>query len=65
MPSGDVTRISIPAIENWNAVKDNITRAIEAALKDALPDRSDADRRARLEKELMEVCFNRTLTADV
>lgn len=53
MPSGDVTRISIPTIENWNAVKDNITQAIEAALKDALPDRGDADRRARLEKELM------------
>lgn len=55
MPGGEVTRISVPSIDSWNLVKENIAAATRRALADALPDPKDATRRAALQKELAEV----------
>ena len=58
MPSGgEFSRVSVPTVENWDHVKDNVTRAIQAVLNDALAANSgrDAIRKAAIEKELLEV----------
>lgn len=57
MPQGgEFSRVSVPTVENWDHVKENITRAIQAVLNDALKDSGrDGARRAAVEKELMEV----------
>jgi hypothetical protein len=54
MPTVELSRISVPQVENWNTVKENITKAIQVALRDALPESRDASRRALVEKELLE-----------
>jgi len=54
MPAVELSRISVPQVDNWNTVKENITKAIQVALRDALPDSRDAARRALVEKELLE-----------
>ncbi|KIM21730.1 hypothetical protein M408DRAFT_333274 [Serendipita vermifera MAFF 305830] len=56
MPSsGEFSRVSVPTVENWEHVKDNVTKAIQAVLNDSLKEGGrDATRKAALEKELME-----------
>ncbi|KAG8767284.1 hypothetical protein FRC19_001798 [Serendipita sp. 401] len=53
MPTQEMARVSVPTVESWNKAKENVTRAIQSALTDALKG-SDAAKRAILEKELME-----------
>ena len=57
MPSsGEFSRVSVPTVENWDHVKDNITRAIQAVMNDMLKEGGrDAARKAAIEKELMQV----------
>jgi len=57
MPSGDeFSRVSVPTVENWDHVKDNVTKAIQGALNDAVTNNTrDASRKAAIEKELLEV----------
>lgn len=53
MPS-EVSRISVPALDNWQKVQQNITNAILAALDEELGPGRGKERRGRVEGALME-----------
>ncbi|CAG7848086.1 SubName: Full=Uncharacterized protein {ECO:0000313/EMBL:CCA66955.1} [Serendipita indica DSM 11827] len=54
MPAHGLSRVTVPSMDSYNAIKDNFRKAVLNVLSTTLPGNKDAAKRALLEKELLK-----------